>query len=114
LPNIMGPVIITFTLGVGSAILVESGLSFLGFGVPPGIPTWGSMLSLQGRQYMEIAPGIALYPGIALSLTVYGINVFGDALRDLTDPRLRGGLGRYGRSKKSLLKLGKKTGPHGS
>ena len=100
LPNIMAPVIIIFTIGMGAAILVESTMSFLGFGVPPGIPSWGSMLSGEGRQYMEVAPQLALWPGFALSIVVYGINMFGDALRDLLDPRLRGGLGRYSRTKK--------------
>jgi len=101
LPNIMPIVIILFSMQVGASILVEASLSFLGFGVPPGIPSWGSMLSQEGRQYMEQAPALALWPGMALSLTVYGINMFGDALRDLLDPRLKGGrIGRYGGLKK--------------
>ncbi len=95
IPNIMAPIIIIFSIGMGTAILLESTMSFLGFGVPPGVPSWGSMLSEEGRQYMEIAPALAIWPGLALSVTVYSINMFGDALRDLLDPRLRGGLGRY-------------------
>jgi peptide/nickel transport system permease protein len=83
--------------------MMESSLSFLGFGVPPGVPSWGSMLSAEGRQYMEIAPQLALFPGLALTVVVYGINMLGDALRDLLDPRLRGGGGRYVGSKRKRL-----------
>ena len=104
LPNVMAPLIIIFTLNVGAAILTESTISFLGFGVPPGVPSWGSMLSLEGRQYMEIAPQLALWPGLTLSIAVYSINMLGDAVRDLLDPRLRGGLGRYGRVKRERPK----------
>jgi peptide/nickel transport system permease protein len=95
LPNIMAPIIIIFTLAMGAAIMIEATMSFLGFGVPPGVPSWGSMLSREGREYMEAAPQLAIWPGLALSIVIYGINMFGDALRDLLDPRLRGGLGRY-------------------
>jgi peptide/nickel transport system permease protein len=96
LPNIMAPMIVLFTTSMGTAIISEAGLSFLGYGVPPGIPSWGNMLSGEGRQFMELAPQLALWPGLALSTVVYGLNMFGDALRDLLDPRLRGGVGRYG------------------
>ena len=105
LPNILAPIIINFTLTVGQAIMIEASLSFLGFGVPPGVPSWGSMLSAEGRQFMERAPQLALYPGLALAITIYGINMFGDALRDLADPRLRGGLGRYRASNKLKRKI---------
>jgi len=71
-------------------ILVESGLSFLGFGVPPPAPTWGGMLSGSGRTYMYLAPWLALMPGLAITIVVYAINILGDALRDLLDPRMRG------------------------
>lgn len=94
LPNIMAPLIIVFTVSIGSAILVESSISFLGYGIPPPIPSWGGMIS-QSRLDMLDAPWLALFPGLALAIVVYGINMFGDALRDLLDPRLRGGLGRY-------------------
>jgi peptide/nickel transport system permease protein len=94
LPNIMAPLIIIFTVTIGGAILTESSVSFLGYGIPPPIPSWGGMLS-QGRLDMDKAPWLALWPGLALAIVVYGINMFGDALRDLLDPRLRGGLGRY-------------------
>lgn len=102
LPNIMPVVIIGFSVTLGVSILMEASLSFLGFGVPPGIPSWGSMLSQQGREYMEMAPGLAFWPGFVLTIAVYGANMFGDAVRDLLDPRLKGGLGRYGRSTKKL------------
>ncbi len=90
LPNIMAPVLVLFSTRVGAVILVESGLSFLGFGVPPPAPTWGGMLSGSGRTYMYLAPWLALAPGLCLTMVVYGINVLGDALRDLLDPRMRG------------------------
>ncbi|WP_420391244.1 ABC transporter permease [Acuticoccus sp.] len=95
LPNIMAPIIVLFTTRLAAVILAESGLSFLGLGVPPPAPSWGGMLSLEGRSYMFLAPWLAIAPGVALTLTVYGINVFGDALRDLLDPRMRGAGGRY-------------------
>ena len=95
LPNVMAPIIIMLTLSMGSMILMESVLSFLGFGIPPPMPSWGSMLSGEGRNYMYFAPWIAVWPGLALSIVIYGINMFGDAVRDILDPRLRGGLGRY-------------------
>ncbi len=102
LPNIMPVIIISFSMMIGQVILMEASLSFLGFGVPPGVPSWGSMLSREGRQYMEIAPMLAIWPGLALSLVVYGTNMFGDAMRDLLDPRLKGGLGSYGGPKKKI------------
>ena len=106
LPNVMAPIIIIFTLMMGSAILAEATMSFLGFGIPPPIPTWGGMLSMEGRKYMLFSPGLAIWPGLALAIGVYGINMLGDALRDILDPRLRGGLGRYGgmKVKKATLK----------
>ena len=96
LPNIMAPTIVLFTTRVPGVILLEASLSFLGFGIPPPTPSWGGMLSGSGRTYMFQAPWMAIWPGLALSIVVYGVNMFGDALRDLLDPRLRGGLGRYG------------------
>jgi peptide/nickel transport system permease protein len=99
LPNVMPVMIIGFTLTVGSMILSEAMLSFLGFGIPPPTPSWGGMLQGSARRFMLQAPWMALWPGLALALAVYGINMLGDALRDLWDPRLRGGLGRYGRVK---------------
>ena len=93
LPNIMPVVIIIFSITVGGVILSEASLSFLGFGLPPSIPSWGGLLSREGRQYMEVAPWLALWPGLALTITIYSLNMLGDALRDLLDPRLRGGEG---------------------
>ena len=90
LPNIMAPMIVIFTVTIGGVIMAEASLSFLGFGLPPDVASWGGMLSREGRQHMEAAPWLALWPGLALTLVVYGINMFGDALRDLLDPRLRG------------------------
>jgi len=99
LPNVMAPIIILFTLAMGTSIISEATLSFLGFGIPPPIPSWGGLLSGPGRQYMFEAPWMVFWPGAALAIVVYGINMLGDALRDLLDPRLRGGLGRYGGTK---------------
>jgi peptide/nickel transport system permease protein len=90
LPNVMPPLIVLLTTRVGTAILAESGLSFLGLGVPPPAPTWGSMLSGSGRTFMFQGPWLALAPGLCLTAVVYATNVFGDALRDLLDPRMRG------------------------
>ena len=89
LPNVMGPAIMQFSLLVPDAILLEAALSFLGFGIPPPAPSWGGMLSGSGREYMFLAPWMVIWPGLALSLVVYGTNMFGDALRDILDPRLR-------------------------
>ena len=91
LPNIMPILIIGFSISIGGVILAISALSFLGFGLPPGSPDWGSMLSREGRKYMEQAPHLALWPGVALTIVIYCLNMFGDAMRDLLDPRLRGG-----------------------
>ena len=90
LPNIMAPLIIVFSLSVPTIILNEAALSFLGFGIPPPSTSWGGMLSGSGRRYMFLAPWIALWPGLSLTIVVYGMNMFGDAMRDLLDPRLRG------------------------
>ena len=90
LPNIMPVVIVLFTSRLGATILAEAGLSFLGLGVPPPAPTWGGMLSGSARTYMHQGPWLALAPGLALTIVVYAVNMFGDALRDLLDPRMRG------------------------
>ena len=88
LPNVFAPVVVIWTLEVARVILMESTLSFLGLGVPPPTPTWGRMLA-EGRDYLTVAGWIATFPGLAIMLTVLGINFFGDGLRDLLDPRLR-------------------------
>jgi peptide/nickel transport system permease protein len=91
MPNVAATIIILATIGLGAVILAESALSFLGFGVPPPYPSWGAMLSGSGRTYMFRAPWMAIWPGVAISLAVFGFNMLGDALRDVLDPRLRGG-----------------------
>ena len=96
LPNIMPVIIIIFSISIGGVILSIASLSFLGYGLPIGIPSWGALLSRGGREYMEQAPWLALWPGLCLTVTVYSLNMFGDAVRDLLDPRLRGGVGRLG------------------
>ena len=95
-PNIAAPTIVIFSINIGAVIITEASLSFLGFGLPLQIPSWGGMLSREGRQYMEMAPRLALWPGLCLTIVVYSLNMFGDAVRDLLDPRLRGGGGRVG------------------
>ena len=89
-PNVMPIVIITFSVSIGGVVLALASLGFLGYGLPPGIPDWGGLLSREGRLYMEIAPRLAFWPGLCLTVTVFSLNMFGDAVRDLLDPRLRG------------------------
>lgn len=89
LPNTMAPIIILASVGFGTAIIAEGSLSFLGLGIPPPTPSWGSMLSGPSRRFMTAAPWMAIFPGLAISIVIFGINVFGDALRDVLDPRLR-------------------------
>lgn len=90
LPNVFPVVIVLFTTRIGAVILAEAGLAFLGLGVPPPAPTWGGMLSGTVRTYMYLGPWLALAPGLCLAVVVFAINVFGDALRDLLDPRMSG------------------------
>ena len=110
LPNILPVIIIVASLGIGRYILTEATLSFLGFGIPPPTPSWGGMLSGSGRQYMLLAPWMALWPGLALAAVVYGFNMLGDGMRDILDPRLKGGLGRYGGVEKQKAKKASKIG----
>ena len=91
IPNVMPIVIISFSMSIGDVILTLASLGFLGYGLPPNVPDWGGMLSREGRRFMDVAPHLALWPGLALTITVYSLNMFGDAVRDLIDPRLRGG-----------------------
>ncbi len=88
LPNTLAPVLISATLGVAGAILVESGLSFLGLGVQPPTASWGNML-MEGKTVLEDAPWLSFYPGVAILVTVLGYNLLGESLRDLLDPRLK-------------------------
>lgn len=90
IPNIMAPVIVIASLSLGTSILAESTLSFLGYGVPPPDPTWGQMMGLEARPYITDGPWMVVFPGVVLSLAVFAINVLGDGLRDVLDPRLRG------------------------
>jgi peptide/nickel transport system permease protein len=91
LPNIGGPLIVVATMGIGSAIMAEASLSFLGLGVVPPAPSWGGMLA-RAREQLMVAPWVAIFPGLALFITVLGFNMLGDGLRDLLDP--------HGRSKR--------------
>lgn len=104
LPNVMAPLIVLYTTRLAAVILAEASLSFLGLGIPPPAPSWGAMLSTAGRSYMFQGPWLAIFPGVALTIAVFGINVFGDALRDLLDPRMRGGTGGFGARKRVKAK----------
>ena len=90
LPNTFGPFIVLVTAQLGGAILAEAALSFLGLGVPEPYPSWGRMLSIAAAEYAQKAPWLVIFPGVAISLAVFGTNLLGDALRDTLDPRLRG------------------------
>jgi peptide/nickel transport system permease protein len=87
-PNILGLVIVQGTLAIADAILIEAALSFLGLGVQPPAVSWGNMLGT-GRQYMELANGLSIFPGAAIMIAVLGFNLAGDGLRDVLDPRLK-------------------------
>jgi peptide/nickel transport system permease protein len=89
LPNTLAPLIVLFTAQLGAAILVEASLSFLGLGVPEPYPSWGRMLSESAADFVRTAPWLVIFPGIAISLAVFGTNLLGDALRDMLDPRQR-------------------------
>jgi peptide/nickel transport system permease protein len=90
LPNTIAPLIVLATAQLGSTILTEASLSFLGLGIPEPYPSWGRMLSESAAEYVRVAPWLVIFPGIAISLAVFGTNLFGDALRDILDPRQRG------------------------
>jgi ABC-type dipeptide/oligopeptide/nickel transport system permease subunit len=92
LPNCLATYIVLVTTNISYAIVVEASLSFLGVGAPPDEPSWGAMLTA-GSQVMETAPWLIFFPGVAISLAVFALNLLGDAIRDIADPRLRGGLG---------------------
>jgi peptide/nickel transport system permease protein len=89
LPNCLSPVIVQGSFVFAAAVLTEAALSFLGVGVPPYVPSWGNILS-EGRLYLQQAPWLVLYPGAAIMLTIFGLNLFGDGVRDLLDPKIRG------------------------
>jgi peptide/nickel transport system permease protein len=90
LPNVFGPVMVLATISFGGAILAETSLSYLGLGIPPPTPSWGRMLS-EARSFMLVRPTLALFPGLAITVVVFAVNMLGDALRDILDPRMRGG-----------------------
>ena len=90
LPQRFPLIILGSTLRLGAIVLIEASLSFLGFGIPAPFPSWGQMLSTDGRDYMRIQPILAVFPGIAIGILVFSYNLFGDAMRDVLDPRLRG------------------------
>jgi peptide/nickel transport system permease protein len=89
LPNVMSPIMVSATLGIATAIITESALSFLGLGFPPDFPTWGRLLN-DGGQYMQSYPERVIWPGLMISLVVLSVNYIGDGLRDALDPRIRG------------------------
>jgi peptide/nickel transport system permease protein len=89
LPNCLSPVIVQGSFVFAAAVLTEAALSFLGVGVPPYVPSWGVILA-EGRLYIQQAPWLVIYPGVAIMLTIFGLNLFGDGLRDLLDPKVRG------------------------
>jgi len=89
LPNVFAPILVIATVWLGNAIVIEAALSFLGLGTPPPTPTWGAMLSGEGRRNLETAPYLAIFPGVAISVVVLAFNMLGDAVRDVLDPRLR-------------------------
>lgn len=89
LPNVFAPIIVLASVWIGNAIVIEAALSFLGLGTPPPTPSWGGMLAGEGQRNLENAPWLAVFPGVAISITVLAFNMLGDALRDVLDPRLR-------------------------
>ena len=89
MPNCLSPVIVQASFVFAAAVLTEAALSFLGVGVPPYVPSWGVILA-EGRLYIQQAPWLVIYPGVAIMLTIFGLNLFGDGLRDLLDPKIRG------------------------
>jgi len=91
LPNCLAPVIILVSASFGTVIIIESSLDFLGLGIPPNVPTWGAMLGGDAQKYVQTAPWMAIFPGLVLTLTVLAMNLLGDTLRDVLDPRLRTG-----------------------
>ena len=90
LPNCVAMYIVLATVTLGWAIVVEASLSFLGVGVPPDVPSWGGMLSGAAQTYVQVAPWLAVFPGLAIAIVVFSINLLGDSMRDVLDPRLRG------------------------
>lgn len=90
LPNVMATYIVLSTITLGYAIVVEASLSFLGVGIPPDIASWGGMLNLGATTYIDVSPWLSVFPGVTIALIVFAVNLLGDSLRDVLDPRLRG------------------------
>jgi len=90
LPNVMATFIVLSTITLGYAIVVEASLSFLGVGIPPDVASWGGMLNLGATTYIDVSPWLAIFPGVTIALIVFSVNLLGDSLRDVLDPRLRG------------------------
>ena len=90
LPNVMATYIVLSTITLGYAIVVEASLSFLGVGIPPDIPSWGGMLNLGATTYIDVSPWLSVFPGITIAVIVFSVNLLGDSLRDVLDPKLRG------------------------
>jgi len=99
LPNIMPLIIIAAAGSLGGVVMMEAGMNFLGYGVDPGTPSWGYLITNQGRAHMFDAPWLCFAPGIAITILVFASNMFGDAIRDILDPRLKGGVGSYNSKK---------------
>ena len=106
IPNILPIIITNAASSLGGVILQEASLNFLGYGVDPGTPSWGYMITNQGKANMFVMPMLAVYPGLCIALMVFGATMFGDAVRDLLDPRLKGGVGTYNANK--LKKIAQK------
>jgi peptide/nickel transport system permease protein len=112
LPNILPLVIISAAGSLGGVIMMESSLSFLGYGVAPGTPSWGYLITSQGRAHLFDAPWLCIVPGVAITLLTFAASMFGDCVRDLLDPRLKGGVGSYNpkKLKNILAKLNQANG----
>lgn len=106
IPNIMPTILMGMAGLLAGAVMMEASMNFLGYGVNPGTPSWGYMITDQGRTYMYLAPWLAVYPGILISILVFSAAMFGDAVRDILDPRLKGGVGSY--SSKKIAKMAEK------
>lgn len=106
IPNILPLIITNAASSLGGVILMEASLNFLGYGVDPGTPSWGYMITNQGKANMFVMPMLAVYPGLCIALMVFGATMFGDAVRDLLDPRLKGGVGTY--NSKKLKRIAQK------
>ena len=89
-PNCAATFIVLASISLGWAIVVEASLSFLGVGIPPDVPSWGGMLNGVAQNSLDVAPWLGVFPGLAIAITVFAVNLLGDALRDVLDPRMRG------------------------